>query len=140
MIKHLASAALLVAIALGGAPAIAGTYVSGALPAEYDGGWIPEDPLLLKNVQSASKANAQLGANIEKCYAKGVANVSKGRDSGLTSCLFDERTGVLARHAGKIAKIVAKAPGLPPCFSFETIGTQVYDYFTTLTPTHYCAE
>jgi hypothetical protein len=140
MIKQLASAVLLVTIALGAVPASAGTYVTGSLPSEFGGGILPIDPDVFKNVQNASKANAKLGASIEKCYAKGVSNVSKGRDSGLSACLFDERTGALARHADKIAKIAAKPPGLPPCFSFETIGTTVYDYFSNTTADLYCQE
>jgi hypothetical protein len=141
MIKQLASVALLLAMALGAAiPASAGTYVSGALPPEFGGGFLPPDPAVLKNLQNASKANAKLGASIEKCYAKGIQNVSKGRDSNLAECLFDERTGVLIRHVAKIAKIAAKPPGLPPCFDFEVLGTVAYDYFTSTTATQYCEE
>jgi len=140
MIKHLASAALLVTIAFVAAPASAGTYIAGALPSEFGGGFLPPDPLVLKNVQDASKATAKLGASVEKCYAKGIANVSKGRASNLIPCLFDERAGVLARHAAKMAKIAAKAPGLPPCYSFEGPGTDVYTYFAGNTGTLYCEE
>ena len=98
--------------------ASAATYVTGPLPSEFGGGFIPPDPKVLKNVQKASKEGAKLAASVEKCYSKGAANYSKGKATGVETCLNDVKKGVIPKFEAKIAKIAAKAPGLPPCHDF----------------------
>lgn len=140
MIKQLVSTALLAAIALGAAPASAGTYVTGPLPSEFGGGFVPPDPAVLKNVQTASKQTAKFAASIDKCYAKGVANVSKGRASNLQACLFDEKSGVVARYVTTIGRIAGRDPGLPPCFDFEGPALPIFMYFSERNPQLYCED
>lgn len=132
------SAALLLAVALSAGPALAGTYVSGPLPSEFGGGFVPPSPDILKNLQKASKLTAKFGAAVEKCYSKGAANVSKGKDSGLLECLLSEPRGVVARHITKIGAIAAKPPGLPPCYDFEVPGVEIFDAITGLQSLVYC--
>ena len=115
MIKKLLSTTVAVAIALSASAAFAGTYVTGPLPSEFGGGFIPSDPAILKNVQKASKEGAKLAASVEKCYSKGAANYSKNKPTGVSTCLNDPAKGVLPKYNAKIAGIAAKAPGLPPC-------------------------
>ena len=103
------------ALALMTSVAAAGTYVTGALPSEFGAGWIPSDPAILKNVQKASKEGAKLSASVEKCYSKGAANYSKGKATGVDTCLNDVKKGVIPKYVAKVNKIAAKAPGLPPC-------------------------
>lgn len=140
MIKQLVSAALLGAIALGTVPASAGTYVSGPLPSEFGGGFLPPDPAVLKNLQTAAKLSAKFAASIDKCYSKGVENLSKGRPSNLLPCLFDERTGVIVRFVTSIARINNRPPGLPPCYDLEGPGVAVYEHFSARSPQLFCQE
>ncbi|HEY8516316.1 MAG TPA: hypothetical protein VIS07_12440 [Candidatus Binatia bacterium] len=115
MLKRFVSTTLAVAFALSASVALAGTYVTGPLPPEFGGGFIPPDPAVLKNVQKASKEGAKLAASVEKCYAKGAANFSKGKATGVDTCLNDPSKGVLPKYIAKVEKIASKAPGLPPC-------------------------
>lgn len=115
MMKRFVSTTLSLAVALSATVALAGTYVTGPLPSEFGGGFIPTDPGILKNVQKASKEGAKLSASIEKCYSKGAANYSKGKATGVSTCLNDPAKGVLPKYQAKVAGIAAKAPGLPPC-------------------------
>jgi hypothetical protein len=106
------------AVALTASGAAAGTYVTGPLPSEFGAGFVPPDPKVLKNVQKAAKEGAKLAASVEKCYSKGAANYSKGKATGVDTCLNDVKKGVIPKFQAKIAKIEAKAPGLPPCHDF----------------------
>ena len=117
MMKKFVSTTVALALALTASVALAGTYVTGALPSEFGGGFIPPNPAILKNVQKASKEGAKLAASVEKCYSKGAANYSKNKATGVTACLSDPAKGVLPKYAAKITGISSKAPGLPPCSS-----------------------
>jgi len=128
--------AALVAVASGSA--LAGTYVTGPLPSEFGGGFIPPDPAVLKNVQKATKEAAKLAASVEKCYAKGVANFAKGKATGVTTCLEDPAKGVLPKFQAKLAGIAGKAPGLPPCFDFPTAGAAVASLVKGYNAVNYC--
>jgi hypothetical protein len=55
---------------------------------------------------------------VEKCYAKGAANYSKGKATGVGTCLTDAKRGVIPKYQAKISKIAGKAPGLPGCHDF----------------------
>ncbi len=125
-------------VALASGSAAAATYVTGPLPSEFGGGFIPPDPNVLKNVQKATKEAAKLAASVEKCYAKGVANFSKGKATGVTTCLDDPSKGVLPKFQAKIAGIAAKAPGLPPCFDFPAAGAAVASLVKGFNPVNYC--
>ncbi len=115
MMKRFVTTTLTLAIALSASVALAGTYVTGPLPSEFGGGFIPTNPSILKNVQKASKEGAKLSASVEKCYSKGAANYSKGKPTGVSTCLNDPAKGVLPKYVAKVQGIAAKAPGLPPC-------------------------
>ncbi len=106
------------ALALTASLSFAGTYVTGPLPSEFGGGFIPPDAKILKNVQKASKEGAKLAASVEKCYSKGAANFSKGKATNIATCLNDSKKGVIPKFQAKIAKIASKAPGLPDCHDF----------------------
>jgi hypothetical protein len=138
MIKKLLSTTVAVAIALSASAAFAGTYVSGALPSEFGGGFIPPNPSILKNVQKASKEGAKLAASVEKCYSKGAANYSKGKATGVTSCLNDLSKGVLIKYAAKIQGINSKAPGLPSCHNYLADGALIAGLVKGFNPLVYC--
>jgi len=125
MKKSIVGITVAFALALSAAAASAGTYVTGALPSEFGGGFIPPDPAVLKNVQKASKEGAKLAASVEKCYSKGAANYSKGKATGVTACLNDLSKGVLIKYAAKIQNINQKAPGLPPCHNYAGDGVLI---------------
>jgi hypothetical protein len=138
MIKKLLSTTVAVAIALSASAAFAGTYVTGPLPSEFGGGYIPQDPAVLKNVQKASKEGAKLSASVEKCYSKGAANYSKGKATGVQSCLNDLSKGVLIKYAAKIQSIATKAPGLPPCHNYGADGLLIASLVKGFNPQVYC--
>ena len=125
-------------VALAASGAAAGTYVTGPLPSEFGGGFIPPDPAVLKNVQKATKEAAKLAASVEKCYSKGVANFSKGKATGVSTCLDDPSKGVLPKFQAKLNGIAAKAPGLPPCWNFPTAGGTVAALVKGFNPQNYC--
>jgi len=131
-------AAAVALLALASSSALAGTYVTGALPSEFGGGFIPPDPAVLKNVQKASKEAAKLAASVEKCYAKGAANFSKAKADGVDACLNDPAKGVLPKYQAKINGIVSKAPGLPPCWDAASAGTTVAALVKGFNPQTYC--
>ena len=138
MIKKLLSTTVAVAIALSASAAFAGTYVTGPLPSEFGGGFIPSDPAVLKNVQKASKEGAKLAASVEKCYSKGAANYSKNKPTGVQACLNDLSKGVLIKYAAKIQGIAAKAPGLPPCHNYIADGALIAGLVKGFNPSVYC--
>ena len=125
MMKKFVSTTVALALALSASVALAGTYVTGELPSEFGAGFIPPNPAILKNVQKASKEGAKLAASVEKCYSKGAANFSKGKATGVSSCLNDPSKGVLPKYTAKINGIAAKAPGLPPCHNYASDGALI---------------
>ena len=138
MMKKFVSTTVALALALSASVALAGTYVTGPLPSEFGGGFIPTDPAILKNVQKASKEGAKLAASVEKCYSKGAANYSKGKATGVSTCLNDPAKGVLPKFSAKIAGIAAKAPGLPPCHNFAGDGALIAGLVKGFNPQVYC--
>src|SRR3954470_11775494 len=73
MVNRFVSTSVALALALSASVALAGTYVTGPLPAEFGGGFIPQNPGILKNIQKASKEGSKFSAAVEKCYSKGAA-------------------------------------------------------------------
>ena len=138
MMKRFLSTTLTLAVALSATVALAGTYVTGPLPSEFGGGFIPPDPAILKNVQKASKEGAKLAASVEKCYSKGAANYSKNKPTGVSACLNDLSKGVLIKYAAKIQGIATKAPGLPPCHNYLADGALIAGLVKGFNPSVYC--
>ena len=138
MMKRFLSTTLTLAVALTATVALAGTYVTGPLPSEFGGGFIPPDPAILKNVQKASKEGSKLSASLEKCYSKGAANYSKNKPTGVQACLNDLSKGVLIKYAAKIQGIAAKAPGLPPCHNYIADGALIAGLVKGFNPSVYC--
>lgn len=125
-------------VALASSAAFAGTYLTGPLPSEFGGGFIPPNPAVLKNVQKATKESAKLAASVEKCFAKGAANFSKGKATGVGTCLNDPAKGVLPKFQAKIAGIAGKAPGLPPCHDFAADGNLIAGLVKGFNSLTYC--
>jgi hypothetical protein len=138
MMKKFVSTTVALALALTASASLAATYVSGPLPSEFGGGFIPPNPGILKNVQKASKEGAKLAASVEKCYSKGAANFSKGKATGVSTCLNDPSKGVLPKFNSKISGIAAKAPGLPNCHNFAADGAIIASLVKGFNPSVYC--
>ena len=107
-----------IAFALSASVASAGVYVSGALPSEFAGGYVSPNPDVFKAAGKASKENAKLAAGLGKCYSKGAGNISKGKASGVDSCVNNTKKGVIPKFLAKIAKTASKSP-LPACHNFQ---------------------
>jgi hypothetical protein len=120
------------------AVAWAGTYVSGVLPTEFGGGFVPPDPAVLKNVQRANLEAAKLLTSVEKCFAKWAANHAQGKATGVDVCLHDAAKGVLPKYTAKIQAITARAPGLPPCYNFVAAGETISTLVRGFNPSTYC--
>ncbi len=138
MMKRFVSTTVALALALSASAAFAGTYVTGPLPSEFGGGFIPPNPSVLKNVQKASKEGAKLAASVEKCYSKGAANYSKNKATGVSTCLNDPAKGVLPKFVAKINGIAAKAPGLPPCHNYAGDGAVISSLVKGFNSLTYC--
>jgi len=138
MRKRMIATTVAVALALSASAAVAGTYVTGPLPSEFGGGFIPPDPAILKNVQKASKEGAKLAASVEKCYSKGAANYSKNKATGVQACLNDLNKGVLIKYAAKIQGINQKAPGLPSCHNYLGDGVVIASLVKGFNGLTYC--
>jgi len=138
MMKKFVSTTVALALAMTASVALAGTYVTGALPSEFGGGFIPPNPAILKNVQKASKEGAKLAASVEKCYSKGAANYSKNKATNVSDCLNGPSKGVLAKYAAKISGISSKAPGLPPCHNYAADGTLIATLVKGFNASVYC--
>ncbi len=101
-------------VALSASVALAGTYVSGPLPSEFTGGYLPPDPNAYKAIAKSSTEGSKLAGGLSKCYSKGAKNVSKGLPSGVNECISNSKKGVVTKYLAKQAKIASKSP-LPPC-------------------------
>ena len=108
------------AVAFSASAAMAGVYVTGSLPSEFDGGFgtgsgfLPSDPDVFKALGKSSKEGSKLSAGVAKCFSKGAKNVSKGSPSGVDTCINNSKKGVLTKYNAKYASIDSKSP-LPPC-------------------------
>ena len=106
------------AVAFSASTALAGVYVSGALPSEFSGGYVSPNPDVFKAAGKASKENAKLASGLGKCYSKGASNIAKGKASGVDSCVNNTKKGVIPKFLAKIAKTASKSP-LPACHNFQ---------------------
>lgn len=130
-------AALLLALA---APASAATYVMGPLPSEFGGAMMNPDADRFDNIQRARQAITKLRLAVEKCLSRGVTNVSRGKPSGVGTCLSDPAKGVLPRYAAKIALLSAEPGSLPPCADFPGKGPDVAELMRALHEWTYCGD
>ena len=127
-----------VTVALFASSAMAGVYVSGALPsADFGGGWVSPNPDVHKAIGKASREGAKLAGGAAKCYSKGAKNVSKGNPSGVNTCINDAKKGVLTKYTAKVTKISTKSP-LPPCHNFFTDGPLIVSLTKGFNPLIYC--
>jgi len=126
-----------VAFALTASAAMAGTYVSGALPSEFAGGTIPPSSSTLKAIGKAAKAGSKLAAGASKCFVKGAGNVSKGKPSAVDTCINNTKKGVIAKYAAAIAKVESKT-GLPPCHDYAGDATAIKNLVKLFNPQIYC--
>ena len=123
------------AVALSASAALAGVYVSGPLPSEFDGGYVPTDPDMMKAMGKSSKEGTKLSGGVSKCFSKGAKNVSKGKPSGVDTCINNSKKGVLAKYIAKRSGITP----LPPCSSAPaTAGGIVTALVKAFNPQIYC--
>ena len=121
------------AVALSASAALAGVYVSGPLPSEFDGGYVPTDPDMMKAMGKSSKEGTKLSGGVSKCFSKGAKNVSKGKPSGVDTCLNNSKKGVVPKYVAKTSGI---SP-LPPC-TMDSGGGVVVALVKTFNPQIYC--
>jgi len=139
MTKRFLSTTVALALTLSASVALAGTYVTGPLPSEFGGGFIPPNPGILKNVQKASAEGSKFSAAVEKCYSKGAANFSKNKATGVSTCLNDPAKGVIPKFEAKLTGIGAKAPGVPTCsITPTTAATLISSLVKGFNPSTYC--
>lgn len=127
--------AILAALSLSANAALA-DYHAGPIPPEFGlAGQIPQNPDMYKAVAKHSKDSAKLGADIAKCYSRGVRNVTKGRDSGINSCINHSKRGVLTKYLARVSNL---SP-LPWCLpSNADLAQQVIDFTKTFQVQYYC--
>lgn len=124
------------AVAFSASAAMAGVYVSGPLPSEFAGGFVSPNPDVFKTVGKSSKEGAKLSGGASKCFSKGAGNVSKGKPSGVDTCINNSKKGVLTKYNAKIAKIMSKSK-VPPC-ALTGAGPIVVGLVKGFNPLIYC--
>ena len=125
------------AFALSASVAMAGVYISGPLPSEFSGGFASSNPDVFKAVGKASKEGSKLTGGLVKCFSKGAKNFSKGKATGVDTCINNTKKGVLTKFYAKIAKAASKSP-LPPCHNFTLDGTTILTITKGFNPAVYC--
>ncbi len=101
--KKLIGTMTALAVALSASAALAGVYISGPLPSEFSGGYIPDNPDLFKSMGKGSKEGSKLSGGVAKCFSKGAKNVSKGKPTGVEECINGTKKGVVTKYNAKIA-------------------------------------
>ena len=122
------------AVAFSASAALAGVYVSGPLPSEFSGGYISPNPDINKSQGKGYKEGSKLAGGIAKCLSKGAKNVSKGKASGLNTCLNDTKKGVIPKFNAKVAGIT---PGAD-CSLGSSSGPLVLSILKNLNAAFYC--
>ena len=125
------------AVALSASVAMAGVYVSGPLPSEFSGGFASPNPDVFKAVGKASKEGSKLAGGLAKCFSKGASNFSKGKASGVDTCINNSKKGVISKFYAKIAKTASKSP-LPTCHNFALDGNLIRTITKGFNPAVYC--
>ena len=138
MMKRFVTTTAAMAFALSASVALAGTYVTGPLPAEFGGGSVSPNVAAFANEIKASDAGGKLAAAVEKCYSKGASNYSKNKATNVATCLSDSAKGVITKYQASINKINAKAPGIPPCNDAITSGNLVAGLVKNFNAATYC--
>ena len=98
--------------------------------------FVPTDSSTQRNLASASKELARLSTTFEKCYTKGVRNISKGKAHNLEVCLGRAQ----ARFEAKIAVIENKGSGIPACADFRQMALAIGLDRQNLNGLQYCAS
>lgn len=98
--------------------------------------FVPSDSSTQRNLASASKELARLSTTFEKCYTKGVRNISNGRPHKLDVCLGRAQ----ARFEAKIAAIENKGSGIPRCADFRAMALSIGLGQQELNGLQYCAS
>ena len=98
--------------------------------------FVPPDSSTQRNLASASKELARLSTTFEKCYSKGIRNVSKGKEHNLELCLGRAQ----ARFEAKIAALELKGEGLPGCTNFRAMALEIGLERQNLNGLQYCAS
>lgn len=125
------------AFALSASAAMAGVYASGPLPSEFAAGHVSPNPDVFKAAGKASKEGSKLAGGAAKCFSKGASNVSKGKLSGVDTCMNNTKKGVTAKYAAKILKISTKST-LPACHNFQNDGPFIAGLVKGFNPLVYC--
>jgi hypothetical protein len=145
--KVLLSAVLLVAAL--SAVAFGDTYIPGPLPPEFGGGFIPPNRNVFKNIQTVQTGlllghfvvktpRSEIFERVEKCYAKGALNFSRGKASGVGACINDPSKGVLPRYINLVNAAQNKGPGLPLCHDYALDGYILATLARAFNPLVYC--
>ena len=108
--KKLIGTMTALAVALSASAALAGVYVSGPLPSEFSGGSISPNPDIDKNQGKGYKEGSKLAAGISKCLSKGAKNFTKGKATGVDTCINDTKKGVLTKFSSKVSGLSPTAP------------------------------
>ena len=122
------------AVALSASAALAGVYVSGPLPSEFSGGSISPNPDINKNQGKGYKEGSKLAQGILKCLSKGAKNFTKGKASGLDTCVNNSKKGVIPKFNAKVAGLTPSAP----CSLGTAAGTSLNAIVRGLNAVWYC--
>jgi hypothetical protein len=119
--------------------ATAATFQTGSLPAEFGGGILVSRDTFLAETEAAL-ALEKLRLAVEKCYARGADNVSRGKPSNVAPCLHDPVKGSIVKYQATLAKIAAKRGGLPPCAGFVERGTNIAELTRAFFAWSFCGD
>ena len=143
MMKKIFGSLAVLAVTLTAGAALAATYVTGPLPGEFGGGQIPADPKVFKNEQAVQTEATKLVSALSKCYSKGAKNYSAGKATNVSACIGTGNPagkGAWDKYNAKIAKIAAKAPGIPGCLDAVVLGATLNGLVPSFNPIIYCAS
>ena len=108
--KKLIGTMTALAVALSASAALAGVYVSGPLPSEFSGGSISPNPDINKSQGKGYKEGSKLASGISKCLSKGAKNFTKGKATGVDTCINNTKKGVIPKFNSKISGLSPSAP------------------------------
>ena len=140
--KKFLGTATTIAVAFTASAALAGVYNSGPLTSEFSNGpqgpgYVSPNPDVFKAAGKASKSISKLASGLFKCYSKGAGNVSKGKPSGVDTCVNNSKKGVVPKYLAGISKQASKSP-LPACHNFVNDAAYVRTLVKTFNPNVYC--
>jgi len=133
--RKTATLAVLVTLACA-TPATAADRLPSIFTLPNQTAFVPTDSSTQRNLASASKELARLSTTFEKCYTKGVRNISKGKPHKLEVCLGRAQ----ARFEAKLAAIENKGSGIPGCADFRQMALAIGLGHQNLNGLQYCAS